>query len=188
MTPFEYVIVLISIILGMGITQIVTGIADLVHQWERAKVYWPHLLWVIVVFILHIQDWWSTYALRNFPAFRLPTFLFILLYPINLFILARILFPGVQPEGEFDLKKFYFANYRKLFLSASLLPFISMLNNSIILGYPWWTQAGHFAIVITFVFLMTRKNIPEYVHKILAVVLLGSMLTVLGFMWNDLLE
>lgn len=115
MTPFEYVTVLISIILGMGITQIVTGVADLVHQWERVKIYWPHLLWIILVFFLHIQDWWATYELRHFESFRLPTFLFVLLYPINLFILARILFPAVQPENEVDLKIFYFANCRKFF-------------------------------------------------------------------------
>ena len=32
MTPFEYVSVLISIILGLGISQLATGVADMVHQ------------------------------------------------------------------------------------------------------------------------------------------------------------
>ena len=44
MTPFEYVTVLISIILGLGITQIVTGVADIIHQWDKMKLYWPHML------------------------------------------------------------------------------------------------------------------------------------------------
>src|SRR6266850_6250878 len=108
MTPFEYVTVLISIILGMGITQIVTGVADLVHQWHRVRIYWPHLLWIILVFFLHIQEWWATYELRQFESLRMHTFFFVLLYPINLFVLARILFPLVQPESEFALKVFYY--------------------------------------------------------------------------------
>lgn len=43
-SPFEYVSVLISIILGLGIAQIVTGLADIIHQWQRIKLYWPHTL------------------------------------------------------------------------------------------------------------------------------------------------
>jgi hypothetical protein len=34
MSPFEYVIVLISIILGMGITLVLTGIAKLIRKVE----------------------------------------------------------------------------------------------------------------------------------------------------------
>ena len=93
MSPFEFVTVLISIILGLGITQIMSGVADFIHQWEKAKLYWPHMLWVILVFVLHVQQWWLTYELRVISSWRLPFFLFEVLYPINLFILARILFP-----------------------------------------------------------------------------------------------
>jgi hypothetical protein len=53
MTPFDYVTGLISIILDLGITQIIIGVADIIHQWERVKLYWPHLLWIVFVFFLH---------------------------------------------------------------------------------------------------------------------------------------
>jgi ACR3 family arsenite efflux pump ArsB len=110
MTPFEYVTVLISIILGLGITQIVTGLADLIHQWDRVKVYWPHLLWIFLIFFLHIQEWWATYELRGFTSWRLTSFFFVIIYPIILFILARLWFPFGLNEGTIDLKKFYFEN------------------------------------------------------------------------------
>jgi len=187
MTPFEYVTVLVSIILGMGITQLVTGVADLVHQWDRVKVYWPHLLWIIIVFFLHIQDWWSTYDLRRFDSFRLPTFLFVLLYPINLFILARLLFPATQPEGDFDLKKFYDANYRKFFLWSSLLPLVSFLQNVLIIGDRVQTQVVQIFLIGILLVLTTRKEIAENVHKILAVVLLTVMVIYIIVSWNNLL-
>src|SRR5579872_4509431 len=92
-SAFEYVTVFISIILGLGVTQILTGIADLVHQNERVKIYSPHLVWVFLVLVLHVQEWWVTFQLRSYGPWRLPVFLFILLYPVVLFILARLLFP-----------------------------------------------------------------------------------------------
>ena len=185
MTPFEYVTVLISIILGMGITQIVTGVADLVHQWHRVKIYWPHVLWIILVFFLQIDEWWATYELRQFESLRLPTFLFVLLYPINLFIMARILFPLAQPESDFDLKIFYYDSYRKFFLWASLLPVLSLLNNVLVTGHPLHTQVVQFIVFAVLLFLATRKRIDERVHKIAAIVLVAIALIVLAVRWND---
>ncbi len=187
MTPFEYVTVLISIILGMGITQIVTGVADIVHQWHRVKIYWPHVLWIILVFFLHIDEWWSTYELRQFDSLRLPTFLFVLLYPINLFILARILFPLVQPDSEFDLKIFYYASYRKFFLWASILPVLAILNNVFVTGHSLSSQPVQFIVFAVLLFLASRKKIDERVHKISSIVLVGMMLIVLAVRWNDAL-
>ena len=185
MTPFEYVTVLISIILGMGITQIVTGVADLVHQWHRVKIYWPHLLWIILVFFLHIQEWWATYELRRFESLKMHTFFFVLLYPINLFILARILFPLVQTESVVDLKIFYYASYKKFFLWASMLPVLSLVNNVLVTGHRLYEQPIHFVVFGVLVFLATRKAIDERIHKIAAIVLVSIAVIVMAVMWND---
>jgi hypothetical protein len=187
MTPFEYVTVLISIVLGLGITQIVTGIADLIQQWDRVKVYWVHVLWIVIVFFLMVQEWWSTYELRQFESLRLPTFFFVLLYPIDLFILARIIFPAVQPDGEVDLQRFYYANYRRFFLWASPLPALSLLNNVLVTGHSFETQVGHALLLAVLLFLVTRKNLGEWAHKVFAVVLVSLMVISLAVMWNDAL-
>ncbi|MBX2916563.1 MAG: hypothetical protein KF856_14935 [Cyclobacteriaceae bacterium] len=63
MSPFEYVSVLISIILGLGITQIVTGVADVIQNWRNVKLYLPHALWVMFVFFLHMQERWVLYEM-----------------------------------------------------------------------------------------------------------------------------
>ncbi len=188
MSPFEYVTVLSSIILGLGITQIITGIADLVHQWSRVKVYWPHLLWIILVFFLHIQEWWATYELVKLDSIHLPTFLFVLLYPINLFILARLLFPLVQNDGEIDLRSFYLNNFRKVFLWASILPVLSLLTNVFVTDHPLSTQFVQFIVFCLFVSLVLRKKVSENFHKAFAVALLTMMIAFLAVMWNDSLH
>jgi hypothetical protein len=185
MTPFEYVTVLISIILGMGITQIITGVADLVNHWNRVRIYWPHLLLIVLVFFLQIQEWWDTYELRKFESLRLPTFLFVLFYPINLFILARILFPLVQPEGDIDLSAFYRSNYRKFFWWASVLPVLSMLNNILVTGHVWYSQIVQATVFGFLVFLATRTRVHEWVHKTFAIVGVAIMMTWLAIMWNE---
>jgi hypothetical protein len=92
------------------------------------------VLWVLIVLILHVQEWWIIYDLKNYAPWRLPTFLFIMVYPIILFVLARLLFPfGIQ-EGMIDLKAFYQDNYPKIFLFSIGLAVVGILDGLIIRG------------------------------------------------------
>lgn len=53
---FEYVTVLIYIILGLGITQIITGVADDVHQSECVKLYGSLCCRSFFVFFLQVEE------------------------------------------------------------------------------------------------------------------------------------
>ena len=121
MSPFEYVIVLISIILGLGITLVLTGVAEMIKRWKTIKHFWPYQIWIALAFILHIQEWWTTYDLKSIDAWTLPSFLFVASYPILLFILANLLFPTDWLKEGLDLKEFYFDNYKKFFVCVILL-------------------------------------------------------------------
>lgn len=185
MTPFEYVTVLISIILGLGITQIVTGVADLVHQQERVKIYWPHLLWVVIIFVLHIQEWWATFELRQFDSWRLPTFLLVVLYPINLFILARLLFPlGISTE-EIDLKEFYYQNFKKIFGWAIILPLLSLINNVFLIGHAFREEVIQLLVPFILLAMIRQKTQRETLHKILAVLFLSLLIVSMIVTWNS---
>jgi len=182
MSPFEFVTVLISIILGLGITQIMSGIADLIHQWGRVRLYWPHLLWVVLVFILHIQEWWLLFQLRSIMVWKLPMFLFQVLYPICLFILARILFPMPTEENGTDMKQYYLSNYRKFFIMVIFLSALSAIENLAVHhlgGEGWYTNV---ALLILLLILALKKSVSENIHKALAVILMAVM--VIGIVAN----
>ncbi len=185
MTPFEYVTVLISIILGLGITQIVTGIADIIHQWERVKLYWPHLLWILLVFFLQIQEWWQIYDLRHYESWRLPTFLLLSLYPINLFILSRILFPISMVESAIDFKQFYFDNYRKFFLMIIVGIVLSLLEDLLFQGYTLAGQPIQLSLLVLMSAVTIAKPKAEWIHQAIVVALVILMLTSMAVTWNQ---
>lgn len=185
MTPFEYVTVLVSIVLGLGITQLVTGTADIIHSWDRVKLYWPHVLWIVLVFFLHLQEWWVLYDLRQFQQWRLATFFFTLLYPINLFVLARILFPSASDSAGSDLRAFYLRSYRKFFVITACLPVISFIDNVFINNLPLRQQYIHFVLLGVMGVGAVKGIQNEWWHKLIAA---GFALTVLVSIivnWND---
>jgi len=185
MTPFEYITVLVSIVLGLGITQVVTGTADIIHNWNRVRLYWPHLLWIVLVFFLHLQDWWSLYDLRQHQQWRLPTFFFTILYPINLFILARVLFPGSVESGVIDMKTFYFSSYRKFFLLIATLAVISFIDNVFINSYPLEQQFIPVALMGVMGYGAARGFHKEWIHQIMVVVLVLVVLVSVAVKWED---
>lgn len=176
MTPFEYVSVLISIILGLGISQLVTGVADIVHQWDRVKLYWPHMLWIGFIFFLHIQDWWSLYDLRNLTSWHLHTFLFTILYPINLFILARILFPFGSVDQGTDFKEFYFQNARRIFVWSITLVSLSIMDNLLLSKISLIEQPLQLLLFIFLLFMTIRNYQQEWIHKMIVLILTGILL------------
>ncbi len=184
MTPFEYVTVLISILLGLGITQIVTGIADIIHQWEKVSMYWPHLLWIVLVFFLQIQEWWLIYELRDYKSWHLPVFLLMSLYPISLFILSRILFPINTVEPAIDFKRFYFENYRKFFLMIIVGILLSTIENMTIHGYALKEQPIQIVLLAIMTTLTLTKPKAEWIHKLVAGAMVILMFVSLAATWN----
>ncbi len=183
-SAFEYVTVFISIILGLGVTQILTGIADLVHQNERVKIYWPHLVWVLIVLILQVQEWYITFERRTFEAWRLPIFLFVLLYPTVLFILARLLFPFGYGEGTIDLRKFYYENYRRIFLFGAILAFLSLLDNLILRAYLIEDLIGPSLVLILLSLMAILKVSKPVFHKVMALFMLTMLTATIIIEWN----
>ena len=62
MGMFDYVMVLASVIIGLGVTHLLTGVAGIIQHPQRAKIYWVHLLWVAATFLRAIFWWWFEFG------------------------------------------------------------------------------------------------------------------------------
>lgn len=179
MTPFEYVIVLISIILGLGITTILTGVAEFIKHPPADKLYPPYVIWIALVFVLHIQEWWESYSLKTIERWKLPMFLFIILYPIALYILAHLLFPGDLKRGLVT-KNFYLNNYPRLFITAVIIDVLAILHNVFILNFSPGEQVFQFIILVTLSIIVFTKNKNNVVHYTIAIILMVSTIVSLA--------
>ena len=183
MSAFEYVTVLISIVISLGITQLLTGVASVLKKSNKVQIYWPHMLWVLFVLLLHIQEWWVTYELKSYVPWRLPVFLFIMIYPINLFLMSRLLFPDKLKGKNLSLKDFYFCNYRKLFLLLSISAVLSILYNVFILNLEFISQYQQVLLILILSFIAIL-NIGEIFHKAVSIVLLMALGVSIVVEWN----
>lgn len=185
MSPFEYVVVLISIILGLGITTILTGVAEWIKQFRPGAFYLPYAIWIVLVFVMHVHEWWTSYALRSVEVWHLPLFLFLILYPIGLYVLAHLLFPK-HGDAPFDPRAYYQQNHRKFFVCTMALAFISFTHNVAVAGLPLTSQVPHAVIVISLGAVLASGTQRRSVHLALALMLLAVLLAALAFTTQQL--
>lgn len=161
MDAFEYVVVLTSLILGLGIAQILTSLADILSNIRQVKLCLPHSFLTITVFLLHIQEWWINYQYSHeISVWRLPIVLSILIYPILLFILARMLFPTGIRGHETNLEDYYYDQWPWFFGIALGTLAISIWQNLFIQGLPLlnsWPQLV-FGVIYGLFFLFRIKH------------------------------
>jgi hypothetical protein len=167
MTPFEFVIVLISIILGLGITTILTGVAQFIKYPPSGKFYLPYGIWIVLVFVLHIHEWWESYSLKTLNEWKLPLFLFIILYPIALYILAHLLFPADMRKGLLT-KAFYMNNYPRIFLCAVVMDVLGIIHNLFVTGLPVEDQIIQFIVLVMLLTMVLTKNKNNLAHHLVA--------------------
>ncbi len=179
-SPFEYVATLVSIILGLGITQILSSFADLLYHYKKVKFYWPHTLWVVFILFLHIQDWFIAYEMKEKAIWRLPELLFILSYPITLFTVAKMLLPTNDKEEQTDMKIYYNSQFPGIFLITSISIVISMLFNVWLLHKSAIEQTHLGVFLALMLYLAIKKNHNELLHKVLAmVVFMATVISVI---------
>src|SRR6058998_2632434 len=107
MDAFGYLSVMVSIVLGLGLTQLFAGIGNLVQIRRRVKLYWLHSLWVLLLIVLHVHMWWSFWALRVVADWNYATFVYVLIGPAALVIASHIIIPELL-EGRIDVQRHYF--------------------------------------------------------------------------------
>jgi hypothetical protein len=169
MDDFSYLSVLISVVLGLGITNLLAGFAALVRNRGRVKIYWPMPMWMITLFLIHIQTWWAMFGLRGIRAWNFGAFLIVLMQPVGLFVMTALIAPDSTLSAEVaDTKAAYFRESRWFFAVLLLVLGDSVAKNLVLYGSAPEPSnlAAHFIFSGAALagLLLQRDN----VHKVLA--------------------
>jgi hypothetical protein len=123
---FDYLTILVSIVLGLAIATVLARIATVITARERVDFYWPPLAWAIWIFFISAQHWWAQWSVRHTLEPSFVTFWLQLLVPVDLFVLAALVLPEREENGKLDLGEWYFRNRAWLFGFMFFLPALSI--------------------------------------------------------------
>lgn len=104
MTVMEFILVALSILIGLGIAEVLRGFADLIRavQVTISRRLIGIAIWTLLLFF---QIWWAHWRLVERDTWSFPDFIVMLLPIVILYLVARISFPK-EVDGA-DLKQYY---------------------------------------------------------------------------------
>lgn len=154
MGSFEYVMVLVSIVVGLAITHVLTALAAAIHRvrghGEPIRLDAVYLLWVAYVLTWLVSFWWFEFKFQEVQVeWSFGLYLFIIAYAVGLFMLATILVPGGL-DGVTDSYE-YFMEGRKWYFGTFLALQGLDVADSFLKGAEWGARPVYFLVLGVYV-------------------------------------
>ena len=111
MTPFEYLLPLISVLVGLSIADLAVSLHRLLRARRRVRWDWLPLATALLAVLAVLEVWWTFYDTQHETFYRtLGVFLSIAAQLILLFLLNAAALPDEVPAEGLDLRVFYDTN------------------------------------------------------------------------------
>jgi hypothetical protein len=165
---FDYLSVLLSVIIGLAIMQVLLGFRGLILTRMKVKLYLPTVIWAALTLLIAIQAWWANFGLRTRGNWTFLVFIVIVLQAISVYMATAVVFPDIAGDSIVDLRDHYFA-HRSWFFGAVLASTVFSAAKSLALNghFPSRTN-GKFHIIFGLAAIMAAITRREWFHKLLA--------------------
>ena len=172
MSVFEFIMVMVSVILALALAQLLRALTEIP---TNAEPYWVHSAWVGVIAFIVIQTWWGYWDLTHVETWTFLSYLIVLFIPVAWFVLAHLLVP-VARNQDTDWRAHFFQVARWFFLFFCLSTIVATLMTWTLLGAPLLHpyrafQATSAVILLTGAFVSSHRS-----HSWLLVLLITVML------------
>ena len=146
MGQFEYVMALVSVVVGLGLTHILSALGVGIHRLRGhgppIKLEPVYLTWVTSVLLMLVMFWWWEFKLQQTEvAWTFLLYLFLITYAITFFLIAVILVPE-RMEGLSDSFA-YFMSVRHWFLGMFMLNQLIDIYDTALKGMDWVTRPSY---------------------------------------------
>lgn len=180
MSTFDYLSVLLSIVVGLGLSRILSSFGELVLARARVRFYWVALLTAGIIFLAHVEFWWSAFGFRGIAEWNFFSFLLLLLTSVALYLLSVLVLPDPSGEDAVDLHAYFFRNHRWFFSTAAVYLLLSVAFDLIVGREPFVHPVRLFQAVFISLIVAAAVTENERFHQGVAVLMFGLLLAQIG--------
>ena len=172
MNVYEFILILSSIIVGLGIAELFGGVVRILRGEQKAGAL--HSLWVTMVFLLQVQWLWASWELHARGTWLFPELILFIIGPIGFYMAAAMLFPAKDSSESLDV--YLLKRRRPFFLILALTSASFSVSGWIVVNDPVRDQdiARLVGIALYGILAVTAR---KGFHWVIALGFLG------GFLW-----
>jgi len=187
MSSFEFLSVLISVVVGLAIANMLNGIGRLIYRFKELKMSASFAAWTVFLFLYLVIYWWTVvFGWQEWQNWNLLIFLFVLTYGVVLFLLSVVLFPAELPatwdpgEHLIEMRRWFFSIFAVLIVVEVMDSWLKDHLVQFSIPYVALIMTWSVAAVVGW----TNRN--RTVHALLAVAALVAQVTWVAYQLGDL--
>ncbi len=165
MTFFEYAMVMVSIMLAIGLSQLLRAVGDVILSPDR---YWPHIGWVLGLVLVIVQVWWAYWDMNQGINWDFSLYGFVLLGPALLLVAANILVPASRTD-DMDWKEHMSRARRPFFAFLLLFQVFGILFSRVVMDVPLFIPFRAAQMLFVFMALAGLAVASPVLHRWLPV-------------------
>jgi hypothetical protein len=104
MSSFEFIAALISIIIGLGVTNLLAGAGRAFYRRKENPFAEVHIVLTLATLLLLVLQWWVTFKWNTEIVWSFDRFLVLIVWTITLYMLTVFLYPPDLSETEEHLR------------------------------------------------------------------------------------
>lgn len=179
MNLFEFVLVMVSLVIAIGVTHLLQHVSQLVRLRTEIEFGAVPLIWMVTLFLYAVAYWWALWDWRALE-WTFPRFFFLLLAPTLLYVGITLLAAPEAARARGSTVTSFETVRRPFFLVLATFQALVSFDGWILGAEPFWNrlrwlQAGLFTL-----YLVGAAAQRPAAQKLVAVVVL-CILTFLTF-------
>lgn len=108
MDSFRWMSVILSMVLGLGVTRLLSGLVTVFRSRKRSEIDWIPIVWACCIFLTQLQYWWAVTSLPlHIADWSFEEFVSLVLLTMLLFLSGALLLPSEELSGRHALRAFF---------------------------------------------------------------------------------
>jgi hypothetical protein len=188
MKQFEFLSVFVSIIIALGISNILSSAMRLIRRRGRVRMHTTTLVWMATLFLLQVLAWWLAFQRRELTNWTFFRFLLYLLMPILVSVPGYLLVPEIELELEpnYDLEKEFNHNRRWFFAMLSAVGIIGFVESIVSSGTFGLGLSNAFPLVMAALCVWGLGTRARLAQLVIALTFLVTLLGYIGLVFSQL--
>ena len=134
MQQFDYVAVLLSIVISLALAHLLTGIAHMIQDGVR-RFSIPLAQWILFSLFLCVDYWFYVWRLHGERLWSLAYVGLLLAQASMIFVAARLIVPAASDDAAIDMTAFFERNRRKYMAVVVALAAVNEIINLSLPGF-----------------------------------------------------
>ena len=188
MSSFEFISILMSIVIGLGVTNLLAGAGRAFYRRRETPMDEVHIVLTAGTLLLLILQWWVTFRWNTETHWTFDHYLALIIWAVSMYLLTVFLYPPDLSEAEEHQARFERnrSGYYSSFVVMCLLDIVQAAIHGDLFHPVWYLPyASQYVLVAATGLCLRRRRYDRFFAWYLLITLLVWSLVVRRFLVGD---